>query len=408
MLHRPRMIAVVALAALVCTLPSFGQDWPCWRGPNHDGISAEKGFTTKWESPPPKLWTRDIGAAFSGLACVGDKVFTCGTANKQQVLFCLNADTGEVVWQTPIEKEYPEKSGGDGTRATPTVDEGRVYVVGALGKLLCCDAQTGKEIWSQQFSAVPQWGYSGSVLIEGNLAIVPAGGDRAPLLALDKLTGKQVWECGQGAPGYSTPYPFTLDGHRFIICMNAKEAVIADAQTGKQAWSTPWVTDWDVNAVTPVFHDGLLFLSSGYKTGSAVFKLTNAADKLTGERVWPPASEKENASKIILGKFQSAVLHEGHLYVSDEKALKCVDFATGKEKWSQRGISNGTVILADGNLVVFTEDGELQIAKLSPEKYEPTTKVELLTGRCWTIPTLYKGRIYVRNLKQVACYKLAP
>ena len=180
MLHRPRMIAVTAFAILVCTVPTYSQDWPCWRGPNHDGISPEKGFTTKWQSPPPKLWQREIGSAFSALSCSDGKVFTCGTTGGQQVLFCLNADDGEILWQTPIEKEYPEKQGGDGTRATPTIDDGRVYILGALGRLLCCDATTGKEIWSQQFSGMPKWGYAGSVLIEGNLALVTAGGDRAP------------------------------------------------------------------------------------------------------------------------------------------------------------------------------------------------------------------------------------
>jgi len=395
----PRTLALCTLLAGLCTAPALRADWPCWRGPNHDGISPEKGLPAKWDSPPAKLWENPIGSAFSGLACVGDKLYTCGTADKKQVLYCLNADTGETVWKVPFEEEFKDGSGGDGTRATPTFDDGRVYILGARGKLLCCDAATGKEVWSTQFKAQPKWGYAGSVLIEGDLAIATAGGDDGGLVALNKKTGAPVWHTDKAPTGYATPYPFDFDGARYIVGFLGKEALIVEPQTGKAAWQAKWETSYDVNAATPIFSDGRLFLTSGYKTGAGVFKLARTGDKLTGEKVWGP-------DKLILGKFQTPVLWEGHLYVSDEKALKCVELATGKEKWSEKGTSNGTVVIADGRLVVFTEGGELQIAPLSAEKYAPTAKAQLLNGKCWTVPTLYKGRIYVRNLKQAACYKL--
>lgn len=390
----------IALSLALSALPASSADWPNWRGPNHDGISPETGFEPRWHETPPKLWSQDIGSAFSGLTCVDGRVYTCGTRDKQQVLFCLDAVSGTVIWQTPIEGEYKERQGGDGTRATPTLNDGRVYVHGALGRLLCCDAQTGKEIWSQQFDGKPQWGYSGSVLIEGQTAITTAGGSHGALVAVDKKSGKLIWQAGAGTVGYATPYPFTFDGQRYIVGFLANEAIIVTADHGTLVCQIPWKTDWDVNAASPIFHDGRLFLSSGYKTGSALFRLTRAGDKLSAEKVW-------GVDKIILGKFQSAVLFEGHLYVSDEKALKCVDFATGKEKWAERGITNGTVIIADGQLLVLTEDGELQIGRLAPEKFDPTTKVSLLDGRCWTIPTLYQGRLYARNLKLAACFDLS-
>jgi outer membrane protein assembly factor BamB len=403
MQRRAFAFVIAALFSVALVSVAAGQDWPCWRGPNHDGISPEKGFMTKWDSPPAKIWQREIGSAFSGLSCVGGKTYTCGTSDKKQVLFCLNADTGDLIWQTPIEDEYRERQGGDGARATPTIDDGRVYVLGALGTLLCCNAEDGKEVWQTKFTGQPRWGYAGSVLIEGDLAIATAGNDKGAgggLIAFDKKTGKEVWQSPPAAAGYSTPYPFTMGDHRYVVGLLAKEAIIVDAKTGKQLWSVPWVTDWDVNAATPIFHDGDLFLSSGYKTGSGVFKLARKDDTITGENAW-----ETMPNKVILGKFQTPVLWQGFLYVGDEKALKCVEFATGKEKWTA-DLPNATVIVADGHLVVFTEKGELQIAKASPEKYEPTAKAELLDGRCWTIPTLYKGRLYVRNFKGAACFDL--
>ncbi len=395
-------LGIVVLGLCACN--AGAADWPNWRGPNHDGISAEKGFQTKWDQPPPTVWTADLGPAFSGFSCVDGKAYTCGTRDHKQMLFCLDAGSGAIIWKTEIEGEYEERQGGDGTRATPTVHDGRVYVLGALGRLICCDARTGTVQWSQVFSKRPQWGYSGSVLIEGELAIATAGGDQGGLVAFNRKTGERVWACAEGTAGYATPYPFTHAGKRYIVAFLADAAIIAEAVGGRLACTIPWKTDWDVNAAAPIYHDGLLFLSSGYRTGSAVFRLTPEGEGLHATKVWPADAP---ASKVILGKFQSAVLYEGHLYVSEERALKCVEFATGKEKWAERGVSNGTVVLADGQLVVLGEDGELQIAPVSTEKFEPTTKVELLRGRSWTIPTLYGGRLYARNLKQAACFQLA-
>lgn len=377
---------------------AHAEDWPNWRGPNYDGISTETSLVTTWESSPPTLWQRDIGSAFSAIVCVADRAYTCGTQDGDQVLFCLNAETGDVIWQKPFEKEYRERQGGDGTRGTPTVADGRVFVQSARGRLICFDANDGREVWTHQFQAMPQWGYSGSVLIEGDLAIAIAGNEDGPLVALNKNTGEPVWKCGGAPVGYSTPYAFTLDGQRYVVGFLGGSIVIADVETGREVWSKRWKTSWDVNAATPIFHDGHLFISSGYEHGAALIKLSRAGETLTGTTVWE--------GDAIRAKFQTPILHEGHLYTSDEVEFKCVEFATGKVKWKERGIKHGTVVLADGHLFVLTEDGKLLIGKADPAGFEPTTQLSILKGRCWTVPTIYKGRLYARNLKEAICLKL--
>ncbi len=389
-----RVIYVSATFAMLASIAA-AEDWPHWRGPNYDGVSSETGLCMSWEKTPPKVWEADLGSAFSGISCVGGKAYTCGTKDGRQVMFCLDAATGQVVWQTPFEAEYEESQGGDGTRATPTVHEGRVYVQGALGRVVCFDADSGKELWAREFDSPPRWGYSASVLIEGDVAIVL--GDNA-LVALDKKTGKTVWTSDGGVVGYATPYAFTLDGHRYVVAFMGKEVFIADVKTGRRVWGMPWVTDWNVNAATPIFHDGHLFLSSGYNHGSLLLRLAQAGDKLNGRKVWQ--------NKNIVAKFQTPVLYEGHLYTSDDKGLKCVEFASGQQKWAKRGKKYGTTVIAEGHLLILTERGELLIAKATPASFEPLTKVKVLKGRCWTVPTLYQGRLYVRNLKQAACYQL--
>ncbi len=402
-MQTPIRYALPAAAGVVCLLASTvgAQEWPNWRGPNHDGISAEKNLKTTLPEPLKPVWEREIGSAFSSFTCVEGKVYTCGTQDKQQVLFCLDADTGDVIWQTPFEKEYRERQGGDGTRATPTVDEGRVYILGALGTLLCCDAETGKEIWKKHFKHKPRWGYAGSVLIEGDLALVSAGKSDGALLALNKKTGATVWKCGDDQAGYATPYPFTFEGKRYIVGFMGKSIIIAEAKTGGEVWRMPWKTDWDVNASSPIYHDGHLFLSSGYKHGCILLRLRLEGDSLIVESAHP-------VSDVLRSKFQSCVLHEGHLYGCDEEELNCVEFLTLEQKWSVgRGrMKHGSAVLANGYLYVLTERGELQIAKATPDGYEPLSKGRILSGRCWTVPTLYRGRLYARNLKKAVCIDL--
>ncbi len=129
-----------------------------------------------------------------------------------------------------------------------------------------------------------------------------------------------------------------------------------------------------------------------------MFKMGKDGDKLAGDSVWK--------SKVLLNTFQSCILHEGKLYTSDQKALVCVDFMTGEELWRKRRLKHGTVVLADGHLLVLTEDGQFQIAKVSPQGFEPLTHTTVLDGRCWTIPILHRGKLYARNLEKAVCYSL--
>lgn len=390
-----------ALLVGLMTLAMHGTvsaDWPNFRGPNHDGISPETGFRKAWTEPIPIKWERNIGSGFSSFAAVGNRIYTAGTKDEKQTLYCLNADSGEVVWQVPIGPNYPERAGGDGPRATPTVNDGRVYMLGALGAMYCLDAKTGKQVWSHKFVHPPQWGYSGSVLIEGNLAITAGGEDDGSIVAFDKTTGKTVWKTGSEQTAYTTPYPFTFDGTRYIANFTGESAIIVNAKTGKLALRMPWQTDWKVNSSAPIFHDGHLFLTSGYKTGCGLYKLRADAGKLAADEIW--------RSKVLLNKFQSCILHQGSLYTSDQKALVCVDFMTGKEHWRQRRAKHGTVVLADGHLLVLSQDGELQIAPVTPDGFSPLTKSKILSDRCWSVPVLHKGRMYARDLERVVCLDL--
>lgn len=397
------MHARICLAVLTISMTAGTAlaDWPNFRGPNHDGKSDETNFQKEWAESIPLVWERNVGSAFSSFACVGDRVFTCGTADGKQTILCMNALTGEVIWQQPMEEEYVERMGGDGPRATPTVHDGKVYILGALGTFMCLADDDGKIIWKHKFNAPPQWGYSASVLIEGDLAVTTGGKDEGSLVAFKRDTGDIVWKAGDDVAGYATPYPFEINGRRYIVGFTGEAAIIVESLTGKIVWRELWKTDWKVNAAAPIYHDGYLFLSSGYSTGCALYKLTSKPDgTFEGEQVW--------RSKVLRNKFQSCILHEGNLYTSDQRAMSCVDFLTGELRWQRRREKHGTLILADGFLIYLSDDGELQIGKASPSGFDPVTTAELLSGRCWVVPVLHKGRLYARNMERVACFDLRP
>lgn len=392
-------IAAVVAAFCISTARLQAEDWPHWRGPHYDGKSAETGFKTTWgDAGPTILWKREIGSAYSSITCVSQRVYTCGTRAEKQVLFCLDAETGKVHWQQPFGDAYSDGQ-GDGTRATPTVDDGRVYILGAHGRWVCLDAETGKELWARSFGGKPRWGYSGSVLIQGDLAIASLGKADGALCAVNKKTGETVWKCGEDQAGYATPQPFTFKGTRYVCGFMGTSAIIAELETGKLVWRTRWKTDYDVNAAAPIYHDGYLFLSSGYDTGCALFKLGRDGDELTAREIW--------RSDVLLNKFQTPVLVDGKLYSSDQEGMKCVDFLTGKRLWRKRRAKHGTVLYADGHLIVLTQKGKLQMAKADPGEFKTSAEAEIVQGsRCWTVPTLSGGRLYARDFENIVCVDL--
>lgn len=394
-------LALACCLSLLAAAASRADDWPNFRGPNHDGICTETGLKLDWTAPPVARWEHKVGDAFSGISVVGARVYTCGTADKKQVVVCLDGQTGRPLWSTPIDDAYWEPQGGNGPRSTPSIADGRVYTLGALGHLVCLDAETGNVEWDKRFSDKPQWGFSGSVLIDGDLAVISAGGKQGALIAYDRKSGKELWKAGSDPVGYSTAYPFAFEGERYIAGFTGDSLIVVRAKDGVLAWREPWKTAWNVNAAAPIFHDGNLYLTSGYDTGSAVFKLAKAGDTLSGRHLWAGG-----VSKVLLSKFQSSVLTDGCLFASDQRKLACVDFMTGKELWKEPRMENGTIVLAEGKLVVLTEGGELLVAPASKSGFKPTTRVKLLDGRCWTVPTIANGRLFVRNQDTVKCFEL--
>jgi outer membrane protein assembly factor BamB len=344
-------------------------DWPNYRGPDHNGISKETGWSAQWPANGPKqVWKAKVGMGFSSFAVANGCVYTTGNANDTDTIFCFDANTGAEVWKhsypAPLDAKYYQ----GGTSATPTVDGDRVYTFSKRGLVQCLDAAKGTVIWSknlaEELSAkLPEWHFAGSVLIDGDLAILNIGTAGA---ALDKKTGKTVWSSGPDAAGYSTPVPFDAGGERAVMLALKNTVAALQVKDGKELWSFPWKTQYDVNAAVPIKHGTKVFISSGYNRGAGVFDVSEKPAK----KIW------EN--KNLRNHMASSILWKDHLYGIDENQLRCVVFDTGEVKWTDKVSGKGALKMADGKLIVLSEAGELLVAEASPAGFKPLSRAQVL------------------------------
>ena len=353
-------------------------DWPQWRGALRNGITSE---TVGWRGGKPRqLWQATVGQGFSSVAVVGSKLYTLGNVNNTDWVHCLDAASGKVVWQYRYAcpaGDYP------GTRATPTVHNGNIYTMSREGVALCLNASTGKVVWQQKLvGAIPQWGLCGSPLIAGSRAIYNVGTNGT---ALDKTTGRILWQTGAAAAGYAAPVPYSVGGQSGIAIFAAKGLVAVNAANGRTLWQYPWETNYDVNAADPIFSGDQVFISSNYGKGGALLKLGAGPPSV----VWQTRAMKNH--------FNTCVLVNGHLYGNDENTLRCLEWATGRERWALKGIDKGGLILAGNQLIVMGGRGELILLSATPEKLVEQARASVLTGTCWTPPALANGVLYCRS-----------
>ncbi len=387
-----RCVLAFLLLLMLC-LPVRAEDWPQWRGPRRNGISAEQGWLDAWPADGPAVaWKAKVGLGFSSFVIAEGRVFTLGHAEGQDTVWCFEAATGKVVWKHAYPAELGDKFFEGGTTGTPTIAGDRVFTLSRWGDAFCFEAASGKVVWSKNVqketdAPIPDWGFAGAPLVQENLVVLNVG-DAG--LALDKTTGAIVWKSANKPAGYSTPLPVQRDGKWLAIFGNGKAYVAIDPRDGREAWRLRWLTEYGVNASDPIVEGDGMFLSTGYGKGGGLFKLG------AGE---PEAGWK---TKALRTQLNAAVLYQGHLYgvdgdTSTKAALKCLDFAAGEEKWAQPGFGSGGVVIADGRLIALSGFGALSVAPATPAGFKPTSSAQVLGGKCWTAPVLANGLIYCRN-----------
>jgi outer membrane protein assembly factor BamB len=384
------------LFVLICTATTTrADDWPVFRGPNRDGISAEKDWTYQWPGNEPKqLFKVNVKPGFSCPIIKGDRLWTMGHAKGKDVVSCLDAGTGKPIWKyeydaLPIGTVKPDY---EGTRSTPTLDDGRLYTLSRDGKIFCFDAASGAIHWQADATkdpgaGIPTWGFAGSPIVHDDIVLFNIGGGG---LAFDKSSGAIKWKSANTVAGYATPTLYQANGKSRTALFGPDRITGVETETGKELWTVPWKTQYKINSAELIFHDGKLFASSAYNYGCAVIDVSTDQPKI----IWQNHELKNHCN--------STILYQGCLYGFDGnnivgQGLKCLDFATGQVKWTAEKPSWGNLILAGDKFIILSQSGDLIIAKASPEKYEELAQCHPLGGTFWTAPVLANGILYLRN-----------
>lgn len=376
-----------------------GHDWPQWRGPNRDGISKEVGLVHTFpEGGPNILWKQPIGTGFSGISVTGGKLLTMYAGKGEEFIVCLDARTGEQLWQVRSDAAYQNQF-GNGPRATPTVDGAVVFTLGGQGMLYALNLRDGSTRWQRDLkkdyqAIVPRHGIASSPIVEENLLIVNVGGANGhAFVAFNKNNGREVWSSHDDNPDYSAPIAATIDGVRQMIFLTGSAVVSVAPQTGEVYWTYPWIPQF-YNAVTPVLVDGdKLFVSTGAGKGAVLLQVTTKEGKPQASPIWQSTVMKTN--------FSSSVVQGDYLYGFDNKTMKCINVMTQEEKWAKRGFQQGSLIFADGQFIVLGERGKIALIEATPREYRETAVAKVLRGRCWTVPALAHGILYLRNQKEI-------
>lgn len=386
------VVSLVVFGVLVVnSAPVSGGDWPNWRGSDYDGISKESNWNPKALAGGAKIkWKASVGIGFSAISVAKGKAYTMGNIDGKDHVYCLDASSGKRIWDYSYGEAMVPFGGRKykgGPNATRAVDSDKVYTISKSGKVYCLSASSGKMIWKAQVSArKPRWGFSGSPLVLGEMLILNAG-DYG--VALDKTTGKTIWQNGRGAAGYSSVVPFTKDGKKCISLFAAKEVIGMEAKTGTEVWKCLWNTPYQVNAADPIIDGDKVYITSGYKKGCALVGIEGHDAKL----LW----KNKNMKTFMSGP----VLWKGYVYGIDESGRKsglaCLELKTGKLMWFAADAGNGSLMLADGKLIVLSERGKLIIAEASPESFKKISSAQILNGKCWTMPSFANGKVYARN-----------
>ena len=385
------IVTIVAIGVVLAGGSLFAGDWPHFRGPNYDGVSDETGLLESWpEAGPKQVWRTKLGEGYSAVSVAGGKLYTMFSTGGDAYAVSMDAASGKERWRVRVDNAWKDGQ-GNGPRSTPTVDGNTVYVVSGGGKLYALATADGKELWHHDLKAeyqarIPRWGFSCSPVVDGKLLLLEVGGANKLLVAFDKKTGAEVWATGDGKPGYSTPLIIDVDGTRQALFFTGTQIYAVSPENGELHWEYPWKTSWDVNAAMPVLvAPKTVFIASGYDTGAALFKI----GKNGAEEIW--------RTRDMKNQFSTSVLHDGYLYGFNNKILQCIDAKTGTRKWQARDLGHGSLIYADGNLIVMGESGQLALVEATPEAYREKSKFQIFKGKTWTLPTLSDGVLYVRD-----------
>jgi outer membrane protein assembly factor BamB len=386
--------------------------WPCFLGSNHDNVSKESGLLRRWPQNGPKLaWhVSGLGQGYSAVSVAEGLVFTMGTPENRESLLAINLADGKALWSRPTQGPVFQEEHGNGPRGTPTIDGNYVYALGASGDLICVDYKTKSVRWhknlSQEFSApVPQYGYSESVLIDGQRLICTPGGQGATIVALDKNSGSVLWKCPvPNSPGaaYASPLVAEIAGTRQYIDINNGGIVGVKAADGQPLWGNDTLASANVICSSPLVVKDYIFASASYGTGGILLRVAPGDQGGMQATVVnrTPDMKSHHGGMVAIGSY---------VYGADDQVLTCFNLETWKAAWKNRSVGKCSLTCADGRLYVRGESGETALVEATPAGYQELgrfTPPKTSTNPAWTYPVVAAGKLFLRDQDELLCYAL--
>lgn len=390
------LLTVIASSAMAAN-----SDWPGWMGPNRDGKSLDTGLLKQWPAEGPRLlWKVDgIGVGFSSVSVTRGKIYITGDRDGKLTISAFDLD-GKPLWNS----DHGQGRGGpDGSRSTPVIDEGNLYLINGNGLIGCYDAASGEKKWSRtakEFGGSPGgWGYAESGLIYRNMAVFKPGGKNC-IVALNKTNGETLWKSTgfDAGPDYGSCIAVTFQGQPMIVTGTNRGIVAVDADNGSLLWSNEFSAGNTANCPTPAYVDGHVFWANGYGRGGICLKLNGQDGKVTADVAW--------TTRDMNCQHGGYVIHEGHIYGNHGGGWVCLDLKTGEKKWNDRAVGKGSLCFADGMLYLFSESrGRAALATCSPKGLQIKGQIEVEgSGPSWAHPVVVGGRLYLRYHTNLYCF----
>jgi len=399
-------------------------DWPNYRGPTHDGVSAErinKNWTGAVTNP---VWLVQLTNGLTSFSVSGGRAFTQVARNtnggNREVCLALSATNGTVLWSTIVDATASYPNGGvgttdDGPRSTPVVAAGSVYVLTSYLKLLRLNATNGAIIWSNNLVAtyggtVIPWQNSASPVIENGLIFLNANAGSQRLIALRTSDGSLAWRSQNEAMTHSTPVLATIHGVRQLIFAAQSGLVSLDPLTGSLLWKFPISYNGISLAASPVVCGDIVLVTSDYGYGATATRIVSSNSFFTANSLWNDFGLGSHWSTPV--SFQGAFF--GQFEPDNETAeLRCIDATTGEQRWAQSGFGRGSTILIGTNLLVVTEACELVLVEANTNAFVELARFQAIpnyasfNNKCWNALAISDGQVFVRSTAYAARYDLS-
>jgi outer membrane protein assembly factor BamB len=392
-----------ATLLLLVRVPGQAADFPGFRGHNRDNISTETRLLKSWPAAGPKLlWTaRSLGEGYSTVSIVGDRAYTMGaTQAGGESVHAIDLAGGNIIWSTKISSQY-SASAGNGPRATPTIDGNRIYAQGLSGDVACLDLENGRIVWQKNVlkefgGGRPGWAICESLMIDGQKMICTPGGQNATMVALDKVTGDELWRSAvPGNPGaaYSSPVVTTVGGVRQYVNFTRNAVIGVRANDGKFLWKQSGSVNGTANCSSPLAAAGLVFTASGYGKGGALVQLTSSQGTTAAKQIYHTRNMKNHHGGMVLLK--------GFVYgFNDGGGLTCLALKTGQVAWRNRSVGKGAVTYADGHIYLRSEGGKVALVQATHSAYRQTgvfAQPQRSRRPAWAHPVVADGKLFLRD-----------